>query len=111
MSLIYTHFPSLIYTPLPALHPLPFPYLHPLHPKPQQTTGYENLAAARLAIQDINANKSFLPDYYFDMKFKDDGCDRKIGLKALSNVYSKGERWVADTTVIATTNCGNSLTY
>ena len=53
-----------------------------------QTTGYENLAAAHLAIEDINANHSFLPDYHFKMYFRDDGCDREVGLKALSNAYT-----------------------
>jgi len=56
-----------------------------------QTTGYENLAAARLAIEDINADKTFLPGYHFDMLFKDDGCDMEIGLKALTNAYDNDE--------------------
>lgn len=55
------------------------------------TTGYENLAAARLAIEDINADKSFLPGYHFDMLFKDDGCDMEVGLKALTNAYDNDE--------------------
>jgi len=55
------------------------------------TTGYENLAAARLAIEDINADKTFLPGYHFDMLFKDDGCDMEIGLKALTNAYDNDE--------------------
>ena len=56
-------------------------YLH-------QTGGYENLAAARLAIRDINADTSFLPDYYFDMVFKDDGCEEEAGLKAINDAYN-----------------------
>ena len=59
--------------------------------KHSQTTGYENLAAARLAIEDINADKTFLPGYHFDMLFKDDGCDMEIGLKALTNAYDNDE--------------------
>lgn len=56
------------------------------------TTGYENLAAAKLAIEDINADKTFLDDYTLTYTFRDDGCQRRVGLQALSNVYSTEDR-------------------